>query len=80
MMPSRGSCGSGRENGNRRSRGTASARPIRVNAPMISPQAAAAASQAAPCELPNTAHRAELALIKTKALVGAANNQNALDR
>ncbi len=67
MMPSRGTCGSGRTNGNRCSRGTASARPIGVNAPMTSPQAAPAASQAAPCELPNTAHRAALALIKTNA-------------
>ena len=46
-MPSGGTCGSGRENGNRFSSGTVSARPIGVNAPMTSPQVAAAASQAA---------------------------------
>ena len=50
-----------------------------MNAPMTSPQAAAAASQAAQFELPSTAQRAALAPIKTKALVGAANSQNTLD-
>jgi hypothetical protein len=56
-MPSGGTCRSGRKNGNRFSSGTVSARPIGVNAPMISPQAAAAASQAAHCELLSTAQR-----------------------
>ena len=46
---------------------------------MTSPQAAAAASQAAHIELPSTAQRPVLALIKTRALVGAANSQNTLD-
>ena len=68
-----------RENGNRFSSGTVSARPIGVNAAMTSPQAAAAASQAAPFELPSNAQRAAHALIKTRALVGAANSQNSLD-
>ncbi|MGA9891897.1 MAG: hypothetical protein WBQ55_05915, partial [Xanthobacteraceae bacterium] len=56
-----------------------SARPIGVNAPMTSPQAAAAASQAAQLELPSTAQRPALALIKMRALVGAANSHNTLD-
>jgi hypothetical protein len=46
---------------------------------MISPQAAAADNQAAQVELPNSAQTAAPALIKTRALVGAANSQNALD-
>ena len=78
-MPSGGTCKFGRKNGNRFSSGTASARPIGVKAPMSSPQAAAAASQAAHIELPSTAQRPVLALIKTRALVGAANSQNTLD-
>ena len=77
-MPSGGS-GAGRENGNRFSRGTASARPIGVNAPTTNPQAAAAAKQAAQFDLFSTAQRAALALIETKALVGAANSQNTLE-
>lgn len=78
-MPSGGS-GAGRENGNRFSRGTASARPIGVNAPTTNPQAAAAAAkQAAQFDLFSTAQRAALALIETKALVGAANSQNTLE-
>jgi hypothetical protein len=46
---------------------------------MNSTQAAAAASQAAHFELPSTAQRAAIALIKTSALVGAANSQNTLE-
>jgi hypothetical protein len=46
---------------------------------MTSPQAAAAANQAAHFDLPNTAQRAALALIRTRALVGAANSQNTLE-
>jgi hypothetical protein len=46
---------------------------------MTSPQAAAAASQAAHIELPSTAQSVVLPLTKTKALVGAANSQNALE-
>ena len=78
-MPSGGTCGFGRENGNRFSSGIVSTRPIGVKAPMTSPQVAAAASQAAHIELPSTAQRPVLALIKTRALVGAANSQNTLD-
>jgi hypothetical protein len=48
-----------------------------VNAAMTSPQAAAAASQAAHCELPRTANRPALALIKMSAVVGAANSLDA---
>jgi hypothetical protein len=47
---------------------------------MNSPQAAAAASQAAHFELPSTAQSVAVPLIKTKALVGAATSQNTLDR
>jgi len=72
MIPSQETRGSGRENGNRFSIGSVSARPIGVNAAMTSPQAAAAASQAAHCELPRTAKRHALAPIKMRALVGAA--------
>ena len=78
-MPSGGRCESGRENRNLFSSGTVSARPTGVNAPMASPQAVAAASQAAQFELPSTAQRAAIALIKTRALVGAANSQNTLE-
>jgi hypothetical protein len=46
---------------------------------MTSPQAAAAANQAAHFELHSTAQRAAVALIKTRALVGAAISQNALE-
>jgi hypothetical protein len=46
---------------------------------MASPQAAAAESQGAQVELPNKAQTTAPALIKTKALVGAANSQNALE-
>jgi hypothetical protein len=45
---------------------------------MTSPQAAAAAIQAAQFEVPNSAQTAVPAPIKTRALVGAANSQNAL--
>jgi hypothetical protein len=47
---------------------------------MISPQAAAVDSHAAQVELPNGAQTAAPALIKTRALVGAANSQNALEK
>jgi hypothetical protein len=46
---------------------------------MASPQAAAAANQAAHLELPKTTQRDAIALIKTSALVGAAISQNILE-
>jgi hypothetical protein len=79
MMPSGGACESDCQKGNLFSSGTVSAAPIGVNAPMTSPQAAVAANRAANFELPNTAQRAAIALIRTKALVGAAISQNALE-
>ena len=78
-MPSGGACESGGENANLFSSGTVSATPIGVNAPMTSPQAAAAASQAAQFDLRSTAQKAAIALIKTRAFVGAANSQNTLE-
>jgi hypothetical protein len=50
-----------------------------VNAPITSPQAVAAASQAAHFERASTAQRAAIAQIKTKAFVGAAMSQNTLE-
>jgi hypothetical protein len=80
MMPSGGACESDGEKAlNLCSSGNSSATPIGVNAPMISPQAAAAANQAAHFELPSTNQRAAIALIRTRALVGAAISQNTLE-
>jgi hypothetical protein len=45
---------------------------------MTSPQAAAVANHAAHCDLRSAAQRAALALIRTKALVGAAISQSTL--
>src|SRR5436309_3421372 len=61
------------------SRGNNSAIPIGVNAPMISPQAAAAANQTAYFELPSNAQKAAIPLIRTRAFVGAAISQNTLE-
>jgi hypothetical protein len=74
-MPSGAACES--DGANLYSSGTA--RPIGVNAPMTSPQAAAAASQAAHLELPSTAQRVALPLIGIRALVGAPKSQNTLE-
>jgi len=79
MLPSGGECESGGENANLFSSGAVGARPIGVNAMITSPQAAAAANQAAHFELPSTAQRAVIALSKTRPLVGAANSQNILE-
>jgi hypothetical protein len=50
-----------------------------VNAAKTSPQAAAAANQAAHFDLTSAVQRAALALIRTSALVGAAISQNTLE-
>jgi hypothetical protein len=46
---------------------------------MAKPQAAAAANQAAHFQLPSSAERAAIALIKTRAPVGAATSQNTFE-
>ena len=56
-----------------------SASPIGVNVPMTSMQATAAANPATKLEPLSTAHKAAIALIKTRAFVGAANSQNILE-
>jgi hypothetical protein len=56
-----------------------SAIPIGVNVPMTSPQATVAANQATQFGLRSTAQKATIALIKTRAFVGAAISQNTLE-
>ena len=78
-MPSGAVGESDSENANLFSSGTMRATPIGVNAAMASPQAAAAANHAAyvgPC---STAQQAAIAVIETRALVGAAISQNSLE-
>jgi hypothetical protein len=79
MMPSGGACESGGEKPNLYSSGIDSALAIGVNAPMNSPQVAAAANQAAHCDLPSAAQRAAITLIRIRALVGAAISQSTLE-
>jgi hypothetical protein len=79
MMPSGGARESDDENANLYSSGTVSATPIGVNAPIANPQAAAAANQTTWVGLRSANHKAAIALIKTRAFVGAAINQNTLE-
>ena len=78
-MPSGAACEAGSERPNLFSSGTMSATPIGVNAAMTSPQAAAAANQAAHVDPCSTAQKAAIAVIKIRALVGAAISQNTLE-
>jgi hypothetical protein len=80
MIPSREACESGNENVNLFSSGALSATLIGVNAAMTSALAAAVANQAADVDPCSTAQKDAIALIKTRALVGAAISQNHLER
>jgi hypothetical protein len=50
-----------------------------VNVPITNPQATAATKQATKFGLRSTAQKAAIALIKTRAFVGAAISQNTLE-
>ena len=78
-MPSGGDSESGSEKGNLDSSGTVSAKPIGVNVPITSPQATAAADQVTQFRLRTTIQEPTIALIKTRAFVGAAMSQNTLE-
>jgi hypothetical protein len=80
MIPSRAVWESGNENPNLFSSGTMSPTPIGVNAAMTSPLAAAAANQAADVDPCSTAQKKAIALINTRARVGAAIRQKHLER
>jgi hypothetical protein len=78
-MPSGEACEFDRSNANLYSSGIVSAAPIGVNVPTTSPQATAAANQVTRFELRSTARKAAIALIKTRAFVGAAVSQKTLE-
>jgi hypothetical protein len=80
IMPSGAACDSEYgDDANLFSSGIMSAEPIGVNAAMTSPQAAAAANQAANVDPPSNAQKVANTFTKISALVGAAISQNTFE-
>src|SRR5262249_8419681 len=80
IMPSGTACDSDNDdNANLFSSGTMTAKPIGVNAAMTSPQAAAAANQAANVDPSSTVQKVANTLTKISALVGATISQNTFE-